>query len=217
MTTGIVPPADEPYYERTRRLLERAYLEAEDPRGGSGFRGGRGAVGANPAPHRLRRGPGRDLSRRRMRQRAADGEPRRVGRRRRTKGRALRSGPDPHPGRPRPGTAATLEEQDLRRQPHGLGAAATLRLRAHRTRVRPAQTPSGDGRTPATRLPRPRRTPHRLLLRQLSPQQPKAEPVGEILGAWGYDVADESEAIDTNGAVITRVAWTDAPHPPTSP
>lgn len=42
MTTGIVPPADEPYYERTRRLLERAYLEAEDPRGGSGFRGDAG-------------------------------------------------------------------------------------------------------------------------------------------------------------------------------
>jgi hypothetical protein len=42
--------------------------------------------------------------------------------------------------------------------------------------------------------------------------EPKAEPVGETLRAWGYEVAEESKATDTNGAVITRVAWTDAPH-----
>jgi hypothetical protein len=30
---------DDAYYERTRALLERAYLEAGDPRGGSGFGG----------------------------------------------------------------------------------------------------------------------------------------------------------------------------------
>ena len=45
----------------------------------------------------------------------------------------------------------------------------------------------------------------------------KAEPVGEVLRTWGYDVAGESEGADTNGALITRVAWTDAPHPPSNP
>ena len=32
-------PEDEDHAAETRRLLERSYLEAEDPRGGSGFRG----------------------------------------------------------------------------------------------------------------------------------------------------------------------------------
>ncbi len=41
--------------------------------------------------------------------------------------------------------------------------------------------------------------------------QPTAEPVGEILRGWGYEVADELEGVDTNGVVITRVAWTDLP------
>lgn len=40
---------------------------------------------------------------------------------------------------------------------------------------------------------------------------PGAEPVGEILDGWNYDAAGESEGIDTNGGVITRVAWTDVP------
>jgi SAM-dependent methyltransferase len=38
---------------------------------------------------------------------------------------------------------------------------------------------------------------------------PQAEPVGEILRDWGYAVAGESEGVDTNGVVFTRVAWTD--------
>jgi hypothetical protein len=49
------------------------------------------------------------------------------------------------------------------------------------------------------------------------PLRPKVEPVGEVLRAWGYDVAGESEGIGTNGVVITRVAWTDAPHLPSNP
>jgi hypothetical protein len=35
-------PEDEPYYAETRRLPEGAYLEAEDPHDGSGFRGDAG-------------------------------------------------------------------------------------------------------------------------------------------------------------------------------
>ena len=40
---------------------------------------------------------------------------------------------------------------------------------------------------------------------------PKAEPVGEILRNWGYTVAGEADGVDTNGVVFTRVAWTDVP------
>ena len=36
---GAELPHDDDYYEKTRALLERAYLEAGDPRGGSGFGG----------------------------------------------------------------------------------------------------------------------------------------------------------------------------------
>ena len=39
----------------------------------------------------------------------------------------------------------------------------------------------------------------------------KAEPVGGMLGVWGYPVAGEADGIDTNGVVFTRVAWTDLP------
>jgi SAM-dependent methyltransferase len=39
----------------------------------------------------------------------------------------------------------------------------------------------------------------------------KAEPVGEILRNWGYTVAGEAAGVDTNGVVFTRVAWTEVP------
>lgn len=41
--------------------------------------------------------------------------------------------------------------------------------------------------------------------------QPKTEPVGEILRDWNYEVVGGAEAADTNGVVITRVAWIDRP------
>jgi hypothetical protein len=47
--------------------------------------------------------------------------------------------------------------------------------------------------------------------------QPQIEPVGEILRGWGYDVAGESHATETNGVIITRAAWTDAPPLPIDP
>jgi hypothetical protein len=40
---------------------------------------------------------------------------------------------------------------------------------------------------------------------------PKTEHIADLLRAWGYEVAGRSRAADTNGTVITRVAWTDAP------
>ena len=39
---------------------------------------------------------------------------------------------------------------------------------------------------------------------------PKAEPVGEILRSWGYEVAGEATGTDANGVILTRVAWVDA-------
>ncbi len=60
----------------------------------------------------------------------------------------------------------------------------------------------------------------RLILCSYSSSRPlrlNAEPVREILRAWGYEVTGESEGVDADGAVITRVAWTDAPYPPTNP
>ncbi|MDQ4128380.1 MAG: class I SAM-dependent methyltransferase [Actinomycetota bacterium] len=38
---------------------------------------------------------------------------------------------------------------------------------------------------------------------------PKAEPVGEILSGWGYEVAGRAEGSDTNGVVFARIAWAD--------
>ena len=37
------------------------------------------------------------------------------------------------------------------------------------------------------------------------------EPVAEPLREWGFRVAGEAEARDSNGVVFTRVAWIDGP------
>ena len=43
------------------------------------------------------------------------------------------------------------------------------------------------------------------------PHLPEPEPLTETLRGWGYVVAGEAEGVDTDGCVITRVAWTDLP------
>ncbi len=40
---------------------------------------------------------------------------------------------------------------------------------------------------------------------------PSAEPVGDLLRSWGYEVAGEAAGRDSNGVVFTRVAWIEAP------
>ncbi len=40
---------------------------------------------------------------------------------------------------------------------------------------------------------------------------PQAEPVGDTLRSWDYEVAGETEGADSNGVVFVRVAWTDVP------
>ncbi len=42
---------------------------------------------------------------------------------------------------------------------------------------------------------------------------PKAEPVGEILRGWGYEVAGQAEGSDAHGVVFARVAWIDRADP----
>ncbi len=40
---------------------------------------------------------------------------------------------------------------------------------------------------------------------------PRAEPVGDLLRGWGFNVAGETGGADTNGVIFVRVAWIDAP------
>ena len=40
---------------------------------------------------------------------------------------------------------------------------------------------------------------------------PDPERVTEALRDWGFVVAGEAEGVDTDGGVMTRVAWTDLP------
>jgi SAM-dependent methyltransferase len=44
-----------------------------------------------------------------------------------------------------------------------------------------------------------------------SGQEPRVEPLQDILETWGYAVAGTSEAVTPAGVVITRVAWIDRP------
>jgi len=37
------------------------------------------------------------------------------------------------------------------------------------------------------------------------------DPIGKILRDWGYAVAGEAEGLDTNGVILTRIAWTNIP------
>ena len=53
----------------------------------------------------------------------------------------------------------------------------------------------------------------RLILCSYGSSRRGAEPVGETLRGWGYAGTGEFEGKDTSGAVITPVAWIDAPHP----
>lgn len=45
------------------------------------------------------------------------------------------------------------------------------------------------------------------------PGAERAEAIGDFLRGWGHAVAGEASGVDTNGVVITRVAWVDAGPP----
>lgn len=45
------------------------------------------------------------------------------------------------------------------------------------------------------------------------PGQPRAEPAGDLLSEWGFDVHGQADSADLNGVVITRVAWIERQQP----
>jgi hypothetical protein len=47
--------------------------------------------------------------------------------------------------------------------------------------------------------------------------EPKVEPLGDILTAWGFAVAGETEAVELNGVPVNRVAWIDRPATTSAP
>ncbi len=202
---------EDDYYEETRVLLERAYLEAGDPRGESGF------GGDEVRWERARRPIVSAIDR--------DGAFLDIGC---ANGLLMES------------VAAWAGEAGYRVEPYGLdliGALAALArqrlpLWADRVfigNVMDWQVPFRFDfvRTELEYVPpcRRREMVERLLREFLSPggrlilcsygssrrPTPKAEPVGEILRDWGYAVAGEAEGVDTNGVVFTRIAWTDTP------
>ena len=206
-----LPPEDEAHAARTRRLLERAYLEADDPRGGSGFRGDEARW------ERARRPIASAIDR--------DGTFLDVGC---ANGLLMESivvwagragfGIEPYGLDLIPSLAALARK----RLPHWADRISVGHVMVWEPPFR-----FGFVRAELEYVPRHRRRDmvERLLREFLIPggrlvltsyggsrrPGPKTEPVGEILRRWGYEVAGESEAADTNGTVITRVAWLDSP------
>lgn len=202
---------DEAFYDETRGLLEASYLGADDPRGGSGF------WGDAERWERARRPIVSAIDR--------DGTFLDVGC---ANGLLMES------------LVAWAGENGRRIQPYGLDLIPSLARLARERLPRWADrifVGNVMGWEPPLRFDFVRteleyvpRDHHRGMLERLlgwylapggrlilcsygssRPLRPKAEPLGEVLRAWGYDVAGESEGIDTNGVVITRVAWTDGP------
>ena len=204
-------PDEHAYHAQTRRSLERAYLESEDPRGGSGFRGDAARW------ERARRPIAAAIDR--------DGTFLDVGC---ANGLLMES------------IASWVAERGYRVEPYGLDLIESVAALARRRlphwadrvfvgNVMDWRPPFRFGyvRTELEYAPQAlRRALVRRLLREyLAPggrlivcsygssrrPTPKAEPVGKILREWGYRVAGEAEGVDLNGVVFTRVAWVDAP------
>jgi hypothetical protein len=202
--------SDEAWNARTRRLLERAYLTAEDPRAGSGFRGDEARW------ERARRPIVRAIDR--------DGSFLDVGC---ANGLLMES------------LAAWTGEEGYEIEPYGLdlivpvAALARRRLPQWADRIFIGDVMSWQPpfrfdfvRTELEYVHPSRR---RALVERLLDEflvsggrlivcsygsatrpTPKAEPIGDLLRDWGYEVAGETEGADTNGVVITRIAWVDA-------
>jgi hypothetical protein len=202
---------DSDYYEKTRALLERAYLTAEDPRWGSGYRGDEARW------ERARRPVVSAVDH--------DGTFLDVGC---ANGLLMES------------VAAWAAEDGFRVEPYGLDLTESLAVLARRRlphwadrifarNVMSWRPPlrfdfvsTGLEYVPPERR---RELVERLLGEYLIPggrlvvcsyggsrrPTPKAEPVGKLRRDWGYMLAGEAQGVDTNGVVFTRVAWTDLP------
>lgn len=203
-------PEDEVHGAETRRLLEEAYLTAGDPRGQSGFRGDEARW------ERARRPIVRAIDR--------DGTFLDVGC---ANGLLMES------------VFAWAGEEGRRIEPYGLDLIESLAELARRRRPQWSDRIFAGNvmgwrppfrfdfaRTELEYAP-PRRRPamiERLLGEYLVPggrlivcsygssrhPAPKAEPVAKLLRSWGCEVAGEAVGADTNGVIITRVAWVDA-------
>lgn len=202
---------DSGYYEETRALLERAYLATDDPRQGSGFRGDaeRWERARRPIVSAVDR----------------DGTFLDVGC---ANGLLMES------------VAAWAAEDGHGIEPCGLdfieplAALARRRLPHRADRIFTGNVVDWRPplrfdfvRTELEYVPRARRLDlvERLLREYMLPggrlilcsygssrrPTPKAEPVGETLRDWGYRVDGEAEGADTNGVVLTHVAWTSLP------
>jgi 2-polyprenyl-3-methyl-5-hydroxy-6-metoxy-1,4-benzoquinol methylase len=203
--------SDDIYYEKTRRLLERAYLGADDPRGASGFRGDevRWERARRPILSAIdHNGPLLDIG-------CANGL-------------LMES------------LVAWAAEDGRKVEPYGLDLIPSIadlargRLPHWADRIFTGNVVDWAPpfrfdfvRTELEYVPRRNRQDmvERLLNEYLVPQgrlivcsygnsrQPesKAELVAEMLRNWGHEVAGQAEGQDINGVVITRVAWTDRP------
>ena len=203
------PGEDRAFYRETRDLLERAYLVADDPRGGSGFQGDEACW------ERARRPIASAIDR--------NGTVLDIGC---ANGLLMES------------LTAWAEKDGYEVEPYGLDLIPSLAALARKRLPRWSDRIFAGNlinwsppfrfdfvRTELEYVPRYRRVGMveyllngylvpggRLILCSYGSSrrpEPRAEPVAEILRHWSYEVAGEAEAIDTNGRVITRVAWTD--------
>jgi hypothetical protein len=201
---------EETYNAKTRRLLEHAYLEAGDPRGGSGFRGdeARWERARRPIVSAIdRNGTFLDVG-------CANGL-------------LMES------------LSVWAGEEGYEIEPYGLDLIESLAALA-RQRLPHLEDRIFVGNVMNWRPPfrfdfvrteleyapplHRRELVERVLREYLVPKgrlivcsygtsrrpNPKAEPVGEVLRDWGYAVVGEAEGQDTNGVIFTRVAWVDA-------
>lgn len=208
---------DRAHYEATRDLLERAYLEAGDPRGQSGFRGdaARWERARRPIASAI------DQSGTLLDVGCANGF-------------LMES------------LVEWTERDGSKIEPYGLDLIPSLAALARRRlphwsdRIFAGNVMDWEPpfrfdfvRTELEYVPRNRRREmvERLLGEFLTPggrlivcsygssrrPEPGAEPVAEMLRDWGHEVAGESQAADTNGVTITRIAWTNSPQSPNNP
>ena len=207
-------PAQRAHDAQTRRLLEHAYLEAKDPRGGSGFRGD----GARW--ERARRPIASAIDR--------DGTFLDIGCANGLLVESLASwagergyGIEPY-GLDLIGSVAELARRRLPCWADRISIGSVMGwlppLRFDFVRTELEYVPADRRRALVRRLLRDFLVPGgRLIVCSYGSSRrptPKAEPVGEILRGWGYEITGESIGTDTNGVVFTRVAWIDAPRRP---
>ena len=211
MTPGRPSSDTHAFYRETRDLLERAYLEADDPRGGSGFRGDEARW------ERARRPIASAVDR--------DGTFLDVGC---ANGLLIESlvswaVEDGHTVEPygldliEPVAALARERLPHRADRIFAGNVMQWRppFRFDFVRTELEYVPPELRRSLVRRLLRDYLAPGgRLIVCSYGSSRrptPRAEPIGRILRAWGYRVVGEAEGVDLNGVVFTRVAWVDAP------